>query len=561
MAFSNNPLYDTRSTKQIPLAYPIALRPANNLYFPTSATSGQDAGMVNVLPVKDEATGTLEGITRPMIQGIKVGAGAAADSSPLRGFYVWEKIAGDLSNTVLFAVVGPRVYTLQANFYGATAWTLVNTLSTNVNTPVRFTDYIDSTSTKKCILVDGVEGYVFTGSGAGTKIVDADFPNPHVPFPVFIDGYLFLAKKGTGDIYNSDLNNPASWTPGNFISSELYPDDIQALVKVDNYLLAIGTQGSEYFFDAGNPTGTPLAKQDGASLPFGTLLPNSIAANKENVIFLANTNEGQAVLRAIKGFHYSDIDSSFLISALNTRMSSVYVGNATTASQVRGYLLRYNGELFYGFRINGESPTGSGQGLQFNNSYLYSFSAKCWSETQYGSTFVWSDRYSWPVNFTSYTISGSLSTFVAGNMPGAGASFIGTIEECDKTSRLVFDGFDTTGAGTPDVTAAVFQEVRTPNLDFGTMNLKTMSRAGLIVEFGQSTPSVTSQFAFQWNDYDYADAKWTTNITVNYDTADTYFPFITQLGAFRRRAFRISNASGTAIRWKMLELSINKGSF
>lgn len=50
-------------------------------------------------------------------------------------------------------------------------------------------------------VVDGGITWECKGSYGG-------FPTPHVPTPVFLDGYIFLSKANTADIYNSDLLLP-----------------------------------------------------------------------------------------------------------------------------------------------------------------------------------------------------------------------------------------------------------------------------------------------------------------------------------------------------------------
>jgi len=107
---------------------------------------------------------------------------------------------------------------------------------------------------------------------AGTEITSADFPTPHCPFPVFMDGYLFVAKSGTQDIYNSNLDDPALWTAGDYISAEMYPDKIVALSKNNNYIYALGSNSIEYFYDAAVATGSPLGRHDSAVQQFGAVV-------------------------------------------------------------------------------------------------------------------------------------------------------------------------------------------------------------------------------------------------------------------------------------------------
>lgn len=538
MAYSSAPEKQTYDTKTLSASYNMDLR-ADSTYL-SGTTTLQDAGMINLLPVmptkiknpytKDDE---IQAITREPVHAYQV-----VNSNLInRGSYVWEKSVG---TTYYYCVCGTGVYT---STDGVT-WALVTTLTTVATTPVRFTEFINGTNTKTLVLVDGVEGYVFSTNAAGTKITDVNFPSPHIPFPVYLDGYLFLAKSGTGDVYNSNLEDPTKWTAGDFLSSELYPDDIQALVKINNYLLVIGTQGCEYMYDAANPTGTPLARYDGGSLPFGTQFPNSIASNKNTVVMIANNNDGENTLTVIEDFKNKDINPSFLLSALNVRLSAA--SNPTTAAAVRGYFFRQHGELYYGIAFQGDNAAPS----LLNGSFVFSFSTGWWMEFRAGST----GGSPFPVYFTTLSQSGKNATYCSGHI--GGFPFFGVMEEGAKTpfsntaEDYVVNGY---------AAQTIYTELRTPNLDFDTRNKKYMSRLG--VQLTENTSSATTSGStvtlnVSWSDDDYATYNTPVGLIFG---ATLDFPFITQLGSFRQRSFKLSYSGTLFLRYKSLEVDINKG--
>jgi hypothetical protein len=535
MAFTASPETQTYSTQIIPAAYDLDLRPDSALVRGTSSLY-QDAGMVNLLPVKYNnyvsKAEEIHAVTRQPIHAYAVVAGQVN-----RGSYAWEKTAG---TTYYFSVCGTGVYTSTDGI----TWSLVNTLLTSATTPVRFTEFINDVNVKTLIMVDGIEGYVFSDNTAGTKITDAEFPTPHVPFPVYLDGYLFLAKAGTGDIYNSDLLDPTAWTAGAFISSELYPDDIQALVKVNNYLLAVGTQGCEFFYDAGTAPGTPLARSEGVSLPFGTQFPNSIASNKDTVMMIANNNDGENTVKYIQDFKSENVNPSFLITALNARLEAS--SNAATAAGVRGFFFRQAGLLHYGLAFQGDvaSPALA------NSTYVYSFDAKYWSEFRAGAT----GAAPFPVYFTASSTTGTISTFVSGHVDGY--AFFGKMED-GAASPFSATATDVVTNGATN--AAIYTELRTPNLDCGTQNVKTMSRLGLTVTENTSSSSTSGtplQIGVSWSDDDYSTWSSVRNLVF---AAANKFPFLTQLGLFRQRAFKFTYASTSFLRYKQITFDINKG--
>lgn len=523
----------TYDTIRMACAYDMDLRP-NSAYL-SGNTTLQDAGMINLLPIKtkNNKADEIHAVSREPIHAYQV----VNTNLINRGCYVWEKSVG---TTYYFSVNGTGVYTSTDRI----TWALVTTLSTTATTPVRFTEFINGTNTKSLVMVDGVEGYVFTSNAAGTKITDANFPNPHIPFPVYLDGYLFLAKSGTGDVYNSNLEDPTKWTVGDFISSELYPDDIQALVKINNYLLVVGTQGCEYFYDAANPTASPLARYDGGSLAFGTQVPNSIASNKNVAMFIANNNDGENTITVIEDFKSREIDASFVIAALNTRLSAA--SNSTTAAAVRGFFFRQFGKMFYGLAFQGDTSAPN----LLNSTWVFSFETGYWVEFRVGAT----GGNPFPVYFSSLSTSGKIATFVSGHV--SNSPFFGQLEQGAKTpfsdtaTDVVVNGTNNT---------AIYMELRTPNINFGTHNVKTMSRFALGVT--ENTSSVTTSGStvsanVSWSDDDYA--TFNTPVALIFGATLNY-PFINQLGIFRQRAFKVTYAGTLFLRFKEMEVDINKG--
>lgn len=522
MAYTGAPETQTYSTQMVELACGIDQKISGSF-----TGFSKDQGMINVMPFKHTVDNKEEiwGETRYVVESGIIAPGA---TGVVRGMHVWEKTAGTI---YYFIVVGTAVYSSTLGI--ANSFTQVNTLLTAGTGPVRFTEYIDDVNTKKLILVDGVEGYVYTTNAAGTKITDVDFPTPHVPWPVFMDGYLFLAKAGTGDIYNSNLNDPAAWTAGSFLSSELYPDDIQALLKVNNYILAVGTQGCEYFYDAANATASPLARYEGGSLPFGTQFPNSIAVNKNTVILIANSNDGESSLKIIEEFKTRDIVSSFVINTLGQAI------NAATATyqSILGFFLRQKGELFYGLTYNHTLNTAyDDERADLYPTLVYSFTTGGWTE------FRMTTDKRWPFVFTHSNTTGKLRTYTAGTF--AGVPFFGTYS----------------GTGQYDTTSQqyqVYEEIRTAVYSFGTLNRKMCFRVGLV--YGRTGDSGTSP-----PDISYTDDDWRTTSTArafagkNSD-GDGGFPFLTQLGSFRQRGFKLSCTGQGPTVWKRLEVDINKG--
>jgi hypothetical protein len=517
MAFSKTPVADTYSSQSVSLIHGFTM------------SGGQvdsafvSSGMINIVPHKDGEK--VYGFTRNGLSTVSVQSGSTLS---VRGIYIWEKTLG---TPYYFMAVSDGTDTKVWTSPDFVNWTNVNTLAgESSRQPVRFTEFISSTNTKSLVMVTGISGVVYTSNAAGTVIVDVDFPTPHVPFPVFLNGRLHLAKEATGDIYCSALDNPASWAAGDFISSEVYPDDIKALVKVDNYILAIGQHGSEYFYDANIATGSPLARIEGSMLPFGTVFPNSIACNKTAVTLLGNTGDGESSIIVVEGLKFKHIDADHMLRVF---MSELETGTFTYY-QVRGMYLRQYGQLLYCLQSNGEFTGGASPTTK---TWVYSFTEDMWvrfTKNTATSTF--------PVQASCAGPTSTPLTFV-GVISGATAHF-GYLSAKNDTDDFVVPASD------------IYQEMRIPAQNFGTLNQKTMSRLG--VNYQRLSDAAGDDITVICRDNHSDTATQTRTLDGTWADGVGGFPFVMQLGTFRERSFVISTTAG-GHRWESIEVDINKG--
>ena len=149
----------------------------------------------------------------------------------------------------------------------------------------------------------------------GTTVVDGGvtwtcsgyyggFPSPHIPTPVFIDGYILLPRASSADIYNSGLGDPNSWNPMDFIESEMFADPVTALARQNNQVVAFGAYGTEFFFDNGanQKTGTPLARNQNTFLQVGCPAPFAIGQSEQNCFFIGESQTGGRAVWKLDGF-------------------------------------------------------------------------------------------------------------------------------------------------------------------------------------------------------------------------------------------------------------------
>ena len=119
-----------------------------------------------------------------------------------------------------------------------------------VDSPTQITMTINATGT--------------TGNTVVTKtpialIIDADFPTGIVGEFMEIDGYGLIATQG-GLLYNSDLNSVTAWSALGFLSANQETDSGVGLARYKAQILFFGAASIEYFYNAGNATGSPLTR-------------------------------------------------------------------------------------------------------------------------------------------------------------------------------------------------------------------------------------------------------------------------------------------------------------
>lgn len=358
------------------------------------------------------------------------------------------------------------------------------------------------------IALDGVKGWVIKTDNTVTEITDVDFPTPHVPFPIFIDGYLFVADDGTDDIYNCNLEDPLTWTAGNFITAELYPDQIKALAKNANYLVAIGEKTTEQFYDAALTGGSPLQRNDSAVQQVGTPAPSTVVQGDGEVIFVGTTDNGGRTVWLLKGFEAKELATPQIRQSLTSEGSGISSAAAT--------IIRTMGHKFYILTTS-------------TRTFVFDLDEGLWHE---------------------WTYNGATSPFI----------FLYACDHPDGEARALhpsngnicaFSDTVATDAITSSSSTTMTMQVVTDKLDFGSNNRKYMHRLSLV---GDAPHSSAVSVAVSWSDDDYQNWATSRDISLTGDLS-----YMTQLGMFRRRAMKFTYTAAYPIRLEAFEMDINIG--
>ena len=344
-------------------------------------------------------------------------------------------------------------------------------------------------------VVDGGITWTCTGSYGG-------FPSPHIPKPVFMDGYIFLIDSGTADIYNSDLENPSGWSAANFITAEMWPDNSVCLARQNNQIVAFGRESVEFLYDAGT-TGTPLARNDSAAFEIGLAGVDTVFQDEKIIIYVGQSGTGGRSVWLVSGFQPKKVSYEGIERILDAE------GTSITSAKSMG--LRIAGHFFYILSLT-------------SRTLVYDLEENMWTEFSTNS---------------SDTHAKFAYSYAADKLTGSPLLQHNTDGKIYKLDVSVYQ----------DVSTSIIGEIVTSKLDFGTNNRKFMYSFNVI---GDTTTS-SSTLSVRWSDDDYK--TWSNWKSLDLVTR----PYFMKLGSFRRRAFNMKHTGNAPVRLEALEMDLNMG--
>ena len=132
-----------------------------------------------------------------------------------------------------------------------------------------------------------VTGYLL--NQAGTFVATTTLPTaPYVSGVVYLDNYIFLATT-TNRIYNSAVGDPTTWGALDYITFEQTTDTLVGIAKHLNYLVAFGSVSTQFYYDAANATGSPLAVAGSYTFEVGCATGDSIVSTSNTVLWIGST--------------------------------------------------------------------------------------------------------------------------------------------------------------------------------------------------------------------------------------------------------------------------------
>lgn len=432
-----------------------------------------------------------------------------AASSKVNGYFQ------DDSSNYIYWSVDNKVFSCNLNTNTITQIATITGTETSYANSVGFCSFLTSTGTRYICFNNGSElWYHVVGSGVSTKVVDADYPANTYPTVVFLDGYLFVIKKDTGDIYNSDLDTPATWTAGNYATAEINSDLALTLAKVKNYLVCFGREGIEFFYDGANPSGSPLSRNE--SFYKSVTLTSNVCTIGDSLFFSGRLkNQGQRIYE-LEGERLAPISHSWVDRYIqNNGYNSL---TTSGMSEQQGYGVSLNGNHFYLFNIPATDLL-----------LVYDIYNKIW--------------YRWTLAATNSSINQIQAVWNANDLV-QDYPFIamGNQTTISSLANNVFQDYNenfTCSYTTADYTSDTF-------------NWKSCHRIGLYCDY--PTIAADSYAQISWSDDDGQTFTTPRNLKVTSNN-----PYITQCGRFRSRNWRIAYTDNYPFRMWGLSMDLNVG--
>lgn len=343
------------------------------------------------------------------------------------------------------------------------------------------------------------------------KIIDADFPaNPIGQF-VTIDGYLFIAEATNRRIYGSALNNPSSWGASNYIAFGVTSDIPKSLFSYKNMVGCLGRRSIEFYYNAGNPSGSVLSRSDQLTSRVGAdgASGRSVSFVGDNVFFIGGESGQNRGIFTLIGYTPKKISSA----ALDKNMTG---GTAFDLSA---------------FNMNGFNWVLAGQNTSPRKKFLICADIGVESEVQLGSG-----------DNTGVIVIAGGSSPISATQGNQGVWAINT--STDDLYRLRNDIYQDDSVAFPVI-------VQTKKADLGTGNRKTYKTVWLMGSDVQSSGTATLE---------YSDDDYATWVTVGTFDLTQPQPKIDRAGSHRGgRAWRLTHSANTAFRAQALKFDYTVG--
>jgi hypothetical protein len=385
---------------------------------------------------------------------------------------------------------------------------------------------------------------------------------------VTLDGYVFLMSK-KGKIYNSPIGDLGSaWNPLDFISCLRVVDDGVFLTKQQENIVAFGTSSIEFFYDAGQPTGSPLKRRDDIVYNVGAVDYKAIHNNGEHIFWVGSSALGSMGFYKLQDFQKEYVSNDSIDRWLNDTLfsdnRSVIVSGGTIGQHYNVYVTSVSREDWFN-EVEVYSPIYTAVYDHSIRTWIGSYETNLYFDMlapndERGAFGVVSVAERFGMDLIGQTIQffdGKLGIFSTsdviqdGILIGAYATSDGGFES-EREYCYDQDGYVEATGVTGEV--PINFQLTTQEWDGDTYTNKFLHRFAVV---GKSRPTSENQepFYISWTDDAYNTFSEPRELSSLMDRK------LTRLGKFKRRAFRIEYAGKDSIRIEAFELDTRRAGY
>jgi len=328
-----------------------------------------------------------------------------------------------------------------------------------------------------------------------------------------LDGYLFCCDTDGKILHNSTQNDTTaniSFSNANLLSANTYSDGMKGITRHLNYVMAVGEWSTEFFYNAGNTSGSILSRAEGTVLRYGTPNFDTLWQDENIICWVARSRDGGNCVMVLDGLTPKIVSTKQIEKILNAE---------SDITDAFAYGVRIEGHIFYILCLPNADKT-----------LVFSLTDNMWSEwTLYdGST----ESYFKIADIKGYITSTGATSFLALHVSSG-------------------DVHPLSASNYQDIGQTIKVKVITDKFDGGTAARKFMTRMILLSDLTESEANITMRYT---ND-DYK--TWS-----NGQSRDMrYIPYWVALGSFNRRAFELTYEANYPMRLEGVEFAIKLGKY
>lgn len=201
--------------------------------------------------------------------------------------------------------------------------------------------------------------YTFAGgTSPATGTITATGGKVTVPGIVYLDGY-FAVMDTSATIRTCTLNDPMTWNALDFITAQVEPGVGKALAKTQSYIIAFKEWSTEFFYDAGNPVGSPLSPVTNGFNLVGCANGDSVASLDGILFWVSQTRQKGRGVHMMRGLQEMQISTPDVERVLNL----------STLATVYSYGVKIAGHAFYVLTMT-----------DINVTLVYDMTSKTWAQ-------------------------------------------------------------------------------------------------------------------------------------------------------------------------------------